>query len=36
LCTYFHISIYRHIPRMWRQSQYNTQYICWITDLITI
>jgi hypothetical protein len=32
---YFHISIYRHIPKMWRQSQYSTQYICWITDVIT-
>ena len=32
---YFHISTYRSIPRMWRQSQYNTQYICWITDIIT-
>jgi len=20
---------------MWRQSQYNTPYICWITDVIT-
>ena len=33
---YFHISIYRRIPRMWRRSQYNTQYVCWITDVITI
>jgi len=30
----FHISIYSCIPRMWRQSHYNTQYICWITDVI--
>ena len=35
-CIYFHISIYRCIPRIWRQSEYNTQYICWIADVLTI
>ena len=29
-----YISIYRYNPRMWRQSQYYIQYICWITDVI--